>query len=61
MLCKQYQGKSFTKKEAKKIAAAAAWDEINGKSTQNCISPSQGLTVGEMIAKAKMQHPLKSD
>ena len=61
VLGKQYHGKSFTKKEAKKIAAAAAWEDINGKSTQNCISPSQGLTVGEMIAKAKIQHPLKSD
>jgi dsRNA-specific ribonuclease len=58
---KQYQGKSFTKKEAKKIAAAAAWDDINGKSAQNSISPKPGLTVGEMIAEAKIQHPLKSD
>ena len=58
---KQYHGKAFTKKEAKKIAAAAAWRDINGQSEHNTTEVKQGLTLGEMIAQAKMQHPLKSD
>ena len=63
---KKYYGKGFSKKEAKKIAAADAWNDLiaaNKEDTggQSAMRSSQGLTVGEMIAQAKLQHPIKDE
>ena len=63
---KKFYGKGFSKKEAKKIAAADAWNHLiaanNGDTIdQSKKQSSQGLTVGEMIAQAKLQHQIKKD
>ena len=64
VLGKQFQGKSLTKKEAKRLAAAAAWSDINGSkdiSTGQNTVEKQPMTVGEMITQAKVQHLVQNN
>merc|ERR1712110_1104183 len=57
-LGKQYQGIGRTKKEAKRLAAASAWDAISNKihtlPESNDVS-KQPLTLEELIAQARRQ------
>ena len=58
--------KAFSKKEAKKLAAADAWNDLLAANKvqvdeKSNIGYSQGLTISEMIAQVKSQHPIKNE
>ena len=63
---KSFYGKAFSKKEAKKLAAADAWNDLLAANKvqadeKSNIGYSQGLTISEMIAQVKSQHPIKNE
>ena len=63
---KSFYGKAFSKKEAKKLAAADAWNDLLAANKvqadeKSNIGYSQGLTISEMIAQVKSQHAIKNE